>query len=98
MLAVYSPLGHDGAEIISATADSKIRGWKHDKVKYHQVIKVQKARPSEDDLSSHREKAGKLINYSERHVLNTPKALSRKQTNHDTTAYAFTGDQTVTVY
>ena len=85
VLAVYSPKGRDGFEIISGATDQNVRSkvvyflknlvWRLEKSKILPMIEVLK--PTEEELYPYKEKVGKLVNYAEGHVLNTPQALRK---------------------
>lgn len=60
------------------------------------VLEAQK--PSDFQLQAERDKAGKLINYSEDHVLNTAKMVAQAKTNQNVTSYCFEGNLMVTSY
>jgi hypothetical protein len=64
-MAVYSPQGIQGTDIVSAASDGSIRGkgrqllfndlnfrivWRYETTKYQQIVKCQKQKPSEDQL------------------------------------------------
>lgn len=53
-------------------------------------------RPCDKDLEPFFDKAGKLTNHSEDHVLNTTKALARL--TKEVSAYCFTGTDAVIMY
>lgn len=49
--------------------------WRLEKSKILPMIEVLK--PTEEELYPFKEKVGKLVNYAEGHVLNTPQALKK---------------------
>ena len=53
----------------------KFEVWRLEKSKILPMIEVLK--PTEEELYPFKEKVGKLVNYAEGHVLNTPQALKK---------------------
>lgn len=106
VLAVYSPKGKDGFEIISGAADQNVRSkssfflrlkvWRLEKSKILPMIEVLK--PTEEELYPFKEKVGKLVNYAEGHVLNTPQALKKVTGNSQLTAYCFNGSTVIQMF
>jgi len=60
---------------VSLSLILKFEVWRLEKSKILPMIEVLK--PTEEELYPFKEKVGKLVNYAEGHVLNTPQALKK---------------------
>jgi hypothetical protein len=70
--------------------------WRLEKSKILPMIEVLK--PTEEELYPFKEKVGKLVNYAEGHVLNTPQALKKVAGNSQLTAYCFNGSTVIQMF
>lgn len=69
VLAIHSPKGVEGGDIISGSSDHLIRVWRFSKKKSFSTLDVPK--PNEQELYHYKEAAGELLNYAGEHILNT---------------------------
>jgi len=70
--------------------------WRLEKSKILPMIEVLK--PTEEELYPFKEKVGKLVNYAEGHVLNTPQALRKVAGSSQLTAYCFSGQTVIQMF
>jgi len=59
---------------------------------------IEVLKPTEEELYPFKEKVGKLVNYAEGHVLNTPQALKKVTGNSQLTAYCFNGSTVIQMF
>lgn len=59
---------------------------------------IEVLKPTEEELYPFKEKVGKLVNYAEGHVLNTPQALRKVAGSSQLTAYCFSGQTVIQMF